>query len=159
MRCLERREKILNCHALAIAGIGAFASCQWLAHRSPKPSPGIRPRPFSSATMIALMARCSRDGFGRWGIRDRPITPRSSWQNGHVERTIGSIRRECLNHMIVWSEAHLRRVLKEYTSYYNVARTHLGLQKDAPHRRPIERHGRIVTRDVLGGLHHQYCRI
>src|SRR6185437_10438142 len=73
------------------------------------------------------------------GIRDRPIAPRSPWQNGYVERAIGSIRRECLDHMIVWSEAHLRRVLKEYTSHYNAARTHLGLQKDAPHRRPIER--------------------
>jgi len=93
------------------------------------------------------------------GIRDRPIAPRSPWQNGYVERAIGSIRRECLDHMIVWSEAHLRRVLKEYTSHYNAARTHLGLQKDAPHRRPIERRGRIVTSDVLGGLHHQYCRI
>ena len=93
------------------------------------------------------------------GIRDRPIAPRSPWQNGYVERAIGSIRRECLDHMIVWSEAHLRRVLKEYTSHYNAARTHLGLQKDAPHHRPIERRGRIVTSDVLGGLHHQYCRI
>jgi len=78
---------------------------------------------------------------------------------GVGERATGSIRRECLDHMIVWSEAHLRRVLREYTSYYNAARTHLGLQKDAPHRRPIERRGRIVTSDVLGGLHHQYCRI
>src|SRR6476646_4049909 len=77
------------------------------------------------------------------GIRDRPIAPRSPWQNGYVERAIGSIRRECLDHMIVWSEAHLRRILKEYTSYYNAARTHLGLQKDAPHRRPIERRGRM----------------
>ena len=93
------------------------------------------------------------------GIRDRPTAPRSPWQNGYVERAIGSIRRECLDHMIVWSEAHLRRVLKEYASYYNAARTHLGLQKDAPHRRPIECRGRIVTSEVLGGLHHQYCRI
>jgi hypothetical protein len=64
-----------------------------------------------------------------------------------------------IDYMIVWSEAHLRRVLKEYTSYYNAARTHLGLQKDAPHRPPVERRGRIVTRDILGGLHHQYCRV
>jgi len=92
-------------------------------------------------------------------IRDRPIASRSPWQNGYVERAIGSIRRECLDHMIVWSEAHLQRVLKEYTSYYNAARTHLSLQKDAPYRRLIERRGRIVTSDILGGLHHQYCRI
>jgi hypothetical protein len=93
------------------------------------------------------------------GIRDRPISPRSPWQNGYVERVIGSIRRECLDHVIVWSEAHLGRVLTSYAAYYNSVRTHLGLRKDAPHCRPIERRGRIVTRDFLGGLHHQYCRI
>jgi transposase InsO family protein len=93
------------------------------------------------------------------GIRDRPISPRSPWQNGYVERVIGSIRRECLDHVIVWSEAHLGRVLTSYAAYYNSVRTHLGLRKDAPHSRPIERRGRIVTRDFLGGLHHQYCRI
>jgi len=76
-------------------------------------------------------------------ILDRPIAPRSPWQNGYVERAIGSIRRECLDHMIVWSEAHLQRVLKEYTSYYNAARTHLSLRKYAPYRRLIERRGRM----------------
>jgi hypothetical protein len=84
-----------------------------------------------------------------------PVAARSPWQNEYLERAIGSIRRECLDHVIVWGEAHLRRILKEYTSYCNAARTHLGLHKDAPHRRPIERRGRIVTSDVLGRLHHQ----
>ena len=93
------------------------------------------------------------------GIRDRPTTPRSPWQNGYVERVIGSIRRECLDHLIVRNEAHLRRVLKSYASYYNATRTHLGLGKDSPDRRPIERHGLIVAREILGGLHHQYCRM
>ena len=93
------------------------------------------------------------------GIRDRPITPRSPWQNCYVERVIGSIRRECLDHTIIWSEAHLRRVLREYTLYHNATRTHLGLGKDAPNHRPIERRGVITPRDILGGLHHQYCRM
>jgi len=93
------------------------------------------------------------------GIRDRPITPRSPWQNAYVERVIGSIRRECLDHIIIWNEAHLGRVLNAYAAYYNSVRTHLGLRKDAPHRRPVERRGRIVASDFLGGLHHQYCRI
>jgi transposase InsO family protein len=92
------------------------------------------------------------------GIRDRPTTPRLPWQNGYVERVIGSIRRECLDHVIVRNEAHLRRVLQDYTSYYNATRTHLGLEKDSPNSRAIEYHGRVVTRDVLGGLHHQYAR-
>ena len=93
------------------------------------------------------------------GIRDRPITPRSPWQNAYAERVIGSIRRECLDHVIVWSEAHLRRVLREYTLYYNATRTHLGLGKDAPHTRPVQRFGRIISSGILGGLHHQYARI
>jgi transposase InsO family protein len=66
------------------------------------------------------------------GIRDHPITARSPWQNGHVERLIGSIRRECLDHVVVFGESHLRRILKDYAAYYNEVRTHLSLGKDAP---------------------------
>jgi len=93
------------------------------------------------------------------GIRDRPTSPRSPWQNGYVERVIGSIRRECLDHVIVRNEAHLRRVLCAYSLYYNATRTHLGLHKDAPNRRPVEHRGRVIATDFLGGLHHQYGRI
>jgi hypothetical protein len=93
------------------------------------------------------------------GIRDRPIAPRSPWQNAYVERLIGSIRRECLDHMVVFGEAHLRRILRGYAAYYNVSRTHRSLNKDAPLQRAIERLGAVVSRPVLGGLHHQYCRI
>jgi transposase InsO family protein len=95
------------------------------------------------------------------GIRDHPIAPRSPWQNAYVERLIGSIRRECLDHMIVFGEAHLRRILRGYATYYyyNVSRTHRSLNKDAPLHRAIERLGAVVSRPVLGGLHHQYCRI
>jgi transposase InsO family protein len=93
------------------------------------------------------------------GIRDRPTAPRSPWQNGYVERLIGSIRRECLDHMIVFGEAHLRRILRAYMTYYNEARTHLSLGEDAPIHRPIQRFGMIVSAPILGGLHHQYCRI
>jgi transposase InsO family protein len=71
------------------------------------------------------------------GIRDHPIAPRSPWQNGHVERLIGSIRRECLDHMIVLGEADLRRVLKSYATYYNQVRTHLSLDKDTPDFRRV----------------------
>jgi transposase InsO family protein len=92
------------------------------------------------------------------GIRDRPTAPRSPWQNGYVERLIGTIRRECLDHVVVLGEAHLRRILKAYASYYNTVRTHLSLNKDAPIHRPIHRIGRIISVPVLGGLHHQYCR-
>jgi transposase InsO family protein len=93
------------------------------------------------------------------GIRDRPTSFRSPWQNGHVERLIGSIRRECTDHLIVFNAEHLRRILARYAEYYNEARTHISLGKDAPCRRPIERFGDIVAQPILGGLHHRYARI
>ena len=93
------------------------------------------------------------------GIRDRPIAPRSPWQNGHVERLIGSIRRECLDHVVVFGEQHLRQILLSYMTYYNGARTHLSLNKDAPIPRGVQAVGRILPTPILGGLHHQYVRI
>jgi transposase InsO family protein len=93
------------------------------------------------------------------GIRDRPTSPRSPWQNGYAERLIGSIRRECVDHVVVFGERHLRHVLQSYLKYYNETRTHLSLDKDAPIPRAAEAVGRILSRPVLGGLHHQYVRI
>ena len=93
------------------------------------------------------------------GIRDRPTAPRSPWQNGHVERLIGSMRRECLDHVVILGEAHLRLVLATYADYYNKLRTHRSLIKDTPLHRIVERLGTVTSRPILGGLHHQYCRI
>ena len=93
------------------------------------------------------------------GIRDRPTSYRSPWQNGYVERLIGSIRRECTDHLLVFNAEHLRRILSKYASYYNEVRTHVSLRKDAPCRRPIEQFGDIVAYPILGGLHHRYARI
>jgi transposase InsO family protein len=93
------------------------------------------------------------------GIRDRPTSPRSPWQNACAERLIGSIRRECIDHVAVFGERHLRHVLLSYMNYYNGTRTHLSLRKDAPISRPAETVGRILCRPILGGLHHQYTRI
>jgi transposase InsO family protein len=92
------------------------------------------------------------------GIRDKPISAGSPWQNCFAERLIGTIRRECVDHLIVFGEAHLRRVLIKFAAYYNECRIHRSLNKDAPFHRTIERLGAITTRPVLGGLHHQYCR-
>jgi transposase InsO family protein len=92
-------------------------------------------------------------------IRDHPIAPRSPWQNGHAERLIGSIRRECLDHVVIFGEAHLRQLLNAYAAYYNNIRTHLSLAKDAPLVRPVQRFGFIAATPILGGLHHEYCRI
>src|SRR5262250_1405154 len=93
------------------------------------------------------------------GIRDRPITPRSPWQNGHVERLIGSIRRECLDHVVVLGERHLRHLLANYATYYNRVRTHLALDKDAPLHRPAQTVGFITSVTWLGGLHRHYVRM
>jgi transposase InsO family protein len=92
-------------------------------------------------------------------IRDHPTAARSPWQNSHVERLIGSIRRESLDHFIVFEEGHLRRILKKYASYYNQVRTHLSLNKDAPTCRRARSVGSIAALPWLGGLHHQYVRV
>jgi transposase InsO family protein len=93
------------------------------------------------------------------GIRDHPTAPRSPWQNGHVERLIGSIRRECLDHIVAVGEASLRGTLKAYARYYTEIRTHRSLHKDAPEVRPIQLIGTVYSRPVLGGLHHHYVRV
>ncbi len=92
-------------------------------------------------------------------IRDRPTAARSPWQNGYYERAIGSIRRDCLDHVVVFGERHLRHLLQCYADYYNKSRTHLSLDKDAPAPRQIQRFGRVEPVPVLGGLHHRYVRI
>ena len=93
------------------------------------------------------------------GIRDRPISPGSPWQNGNAERLIGTLRRDCLDQMVIFGETHLRQILSAYAAYYNQARTHLALHKDAPLRRAVQRSGAIVAIPILAGLHHQYIRI
>src|SRR5450830_476785 len=92
------------------------------------------------------------------GIRDKPIAPASPWQNGFSERLIGSIRRECLDHIVVLGEAYLRRILRSYARYYNDIRTHRSLDKDAPAVRPVQRTGILSSHAILGGLHHHYVR-
>jgi hypothetical protein len=111
------------------------------------------------ATVFRWLARnhhptCSRDGYtGPSNIGA------VAWQNGYSERLIGSIRRECLDHVVVFGEQHLRYLLNLYREYYNEARTHLAIFKDAPIPRAIQAHGRICAIPILGGLHHQYCRV
>jgi putative transposase len=94
------------------------------------------------------------------GIDEILTAPHSPWQNPFAERLIGSIRRECLDHVIVLGERHLRRTLTRYFAYYHRARTHLLLDKDAPDGRPIERPelGRVIPIREVGGLHHRYVR-
>ncbi len=91
-------------------------------------------------------------------IKELRIAPRSPWQSPYVERFIGSLRRECLDHVIVLNRTHLHRVLESYFSYYHGWRTHLGLDKDAPEPRRVQPDGKIVALPEVGGLHHRYER-
>jgi transposase InsO family protein len=109
--------------------------------------------------MIALMETPFTARLRAMGIRDRPISPRSPWQNAYVERLIGTLRRDCLDHVLIFGKADLRRVLTTYSTYYNEMRTHLGLRKDTPLPRPVRRSGAIVAVPILSGLHHRYARI
>ena len=140
-------------------GVTANPTAEWIARQITEAFPWdhaprylIRDRDTSYGPVFVQRLRAM-------GIRDRPIAFRSPWQNAYVERLIGSIRRECLDHMIVFGEAHLRRVLGAYAAYYNESRTHRSLNKDPPFHRAIERFGTITSHPILGGLHHQYCRI
>ena len=94
------------------------------------------------------------------GIQEVLGTPRSPWQRAYVERVIGSIRRECLDHVLVLDESSLRCILRSYLDYYHRSRTHLSLGKDSPEPRAIqpEPMGRIVALPQVGGLHHRYER-
>lgn len=122
--------------------------------------------PFDTAPRYVIR---DRDGIygekvvamlGALGIEQKVISYQSPWENGYVERVIGSIRRECFDHVILFGERHLRRVLREYVAYYHDSRTHLGLGKDAPEPRAIRPRdaGAVVSAPVLGGLHHRYWR-
>ena len=122
---------------------------------------------------VSRMGLPSRSGIGigvsqhqKWcsfsslGAQELKIAPRSPWQNPYVERLIGTLRRECLDHVVVLNDAYLRRVLRAYLAYYHEARTPLSLGKDAPEPRSVERpdRGRIVATPMVVGLHHRYTR-
>jgi transposase InsO family protein len=136
---------------------------------------GVTAHPTAEWISNQLTAACGWEQLPRYLIRDRDacygdifvrrvrslafaIIRRLHGQNGYAERLIGSIRRECLDHIVVEGEEHLRHILMCYTEYYNAVRTHLSLGKDVPVRRLIQRTGRIQVSRVLGGLHHHYVR-
>jgi transposase InsO family protein len=138
-----------------------YPTAEWVAHQL------LEAFPWDSAPRYLLRDRDGSYGerfreAANWlGIREVLTAPQSPWQNAYVERLIGSIRRECLDHVIVLNETGLRRILKSYFEYYERTRTHLSLSKDAPVGRPIQpiETGRIVEIPQVGGLHHRYERI
>ena len=134
-------------------------TAEWLARQMTEAFPW--------ASAPAYLVRDNDGAYGQvvqgrvsaMGIRDRRISPRSPWRNGIAERLIGTLRRECLDHVVVFGEGHLRSVVLAYTAYYNQMRPHRSLQKDAPLRRAIQRIGEVAAIPILSGLHHQYVRI
>ena len=111
----------------------------------------------TSGEMVAPRAGC--DFFSLRRMQRQPTASASPWQNGFAERLIGSIRRDCADHIIVFGEAHLRRILRSYACYYNGIKTHRSLDKDAPISRPVQRTGVVNSRAILGGLHYHYARV
>ena len=158
------------CYCITIAakscglGVTAHPTAEWISHQLTEaygwkvaPRYIIRDRDAVYGDVFIRRLRAM-------GIRDRPTAPRSPWQNGYCERAIGSIRRECLDHVVVFGERHLRHLLRSYATYYNGTyyngtRTHLSVNKDAPMPRTIHAVGRIVPTPFLGGLHHLYVRV
>lgn len=134
-------------------------TAQWLARQITEAFPWDTAPGFIVRDNDGAYGRVFRWRLKAMGIRDTPIAPHSPWQNGYAERVIGSIRRECLDHLIPRNAKHLRRVLREYLDYYNKDRTHLALEKDSPRSRPVEAKGTVVSTPILGGLHHRYWRI
>jgi hypothetical protein len=139
--------------------VTAFPTADWVAQQITEAFPSneaprymIRDRDRVYGAVVTRRLRAM-------GIRYKPTAPASPGQNSVVERLIGSIRRESVDHMIVLGEAHLRRILKSYARYYNGVRTHRSLNKDAPVSRSVQRTGVIRSRVILGGLRHHYSRI
>src|SRR6516164_7028169 len=137
-----------------------YPTAEWVAHQL------LEAFPWDSAPHYLLRDRDGNYGekfheAASWlGIREVLASPQSPWQNAYVERLIGSIRRECLDHVIVLNETGLRRILKSYFDYYENFRTHLSLNKDAPAGRVLEPLGigRVIEIPQVGGLHHLYTR-
>ncbi len=140
--------------------VTAHPTAEWTAQQI------VEAFPFDDAPRFLIRDRDSIYGNAfqqrvkNMGIEEVLIAPRSPWQNPYAERLIGSIRRECLDHVIVLDERHLHRILRSYLDYYTRSRTHLSLDRNAPIERDVEPpcHGRVVSIPQVGGLHHRYRR-
>jgi transposase InsO family protein len=149
---LDRRQ-------LVWVNVTANPTAEWVARQITEAFPWEEPPEYLIRDRDRIFGTLFRRRLRAMGIRDKPIAPASPWQNGFAERLIGSIRRECTDHLIVLGEAHLRRVLRAYARYYNDIRTHWSLAKDAPISRAVHRTGAISSHAILGGLHHHYVRV
>jgi len=149
---LDRRELIW-------INVTANPTAEWIARQVTEAFPWEEAPRYLMRDRDWIYGTLFRRQLRTMGIRDKATAPASPWQNGFAERLIGSIRQECVDHLIVLGETHLRRVLRAYARYYNDVRAHWSLAKDAPVSRPIQRTGSIRSHAVLGGLHHHYVRV
>ena len=140
--------------------VTAHPTAQWTAQQLREAFPFDQTPRYLLRDRDRIFGNTFRDQVKDMKIKEVLSAPRSPWQRAYVERVIGSIRRECLDHMIVFGEASLRRTLSSYFSYYHETRPHLSLEKDAPEPRPIQRPelGPVVALPQVGGLHHRYER-
>jgi hypothetical protein len=137
------------------------ATAGWLSHQLTEAFPWDTAPRYLLRDRDASYGQNFRRRVDAMGITEVITAPCSPWQNAYVERVIGSIRRECLDHIVIFNERHLRRVLSSYVDYYQSTRTHLSLAKDCPNSRPIltPRIGKVVAIPKVGGLHHRYERL
>ena len=140
-------------------GVTAHPTAEWIARQITEAFPWDNAPRYLIWDRNAAYGEVVRQRLWVMGMRDHPTAPRSPWQKAYAECLIGSIRRACLEHMIVLGADHLHRILKSYAFYYNEVRTHLSLGNDAPTGRSIQRLGVVTAFPNPGGLHHQYCRI
>jgi putative transposase len=141
--------------------VTAHPTAQWTAQQLVEAFPFDTAPRYLLRDRDAIYGEAVRRRIKSLGIEEVVTAPRSPWQNPFVERIIGSIRRDCLDHVIVINERHLRRILREYFNYYHTCRTHMSLNKDPPETRAVEppELGNVVAFPRVGGLHHRYGRI
>ena len=142
-------------------GVTAHPTATWIKQQMTEAFPWDTAPRYMIRDRDSVYGMVVRARIKAMGIDEVVTAPRSPWQNPYAERVIGSIRRECLDQVIVLSERHLRRVLASYLDYYHQSRTHLSLSKDSPVPRPIQpaETGEIIAFPQVGGLHHRYERL
>jgi len=155
---------VILCHArrkILHLNVTSHPTAGWLSRQITEAFPWDSAPRYLLRDRDASYGRCFRDRAQAMGITEVVTAPRSPWQNAYVERVIGSIRRECLDHVVIFNERHLRRILPSYVDYYHRTRTHLSLDKDCPHPCPIQppKIGRVVSIPQVCGLHHRYERL
>ena len=148
------RRRILHFH------VTAHPTAEWTAQQLREAFPFDQIPPYLLRDRDGIFGSDFRKDVKAMGIKEVLSAPRSPWQRAYVERVIGTIRRECLDHVIVFHAASLHRHVKSFLTYYHESRTHLSLDKDAPETRPVQTAdvGRSVSIPQIGGLHHRYDR-